>query len=467
MITLGKEIVSNILHTQDASPYLKRGMDLKWLVKDNQGAPEVFGTNRDDWHKGYRIILEHQEREGKVPTIGVFLETYAKRYSVKILPDDLSYESNTASELIDLAMERVKLAVADELAGEVYAAQQTGDLASLSRALTDSVAILADGIHDSSVLLSTTVGEDSDLVRLAKVEIPRGIPFGIPVIDREHNGIQPSWLVTFVGRQKATKTWIMLLMAYAAWQAGYDVLFYSVELSADEALQRLASLALHLDPNKWTVPADQRRPGVNWFDEEELDELGKLDQKFRERENKLTVKQLDWGTTTQTITADVVRFGSAVVFFDGIYELSDKEGHSSGTDWHAQDQVARELKQLGLRLNISVVVTTQAQEKQLDKKRVPGIPLFAVQAGSAWNRYSDLLISLDYESPETNHRIYVTNMLHRRQPIPEAVITWDFSRASFRTDEYHRMTDVLTQRFTEQIEEGSPIRTRTVVRNAG
>lgn len=450
-MNLGQAIVSQILHTGEIEPYLERGLDDRWLKDPDQGAEAVLGADTGNWFRAYRHLLEHFDEHGKVPSAQVFLDQFG---DVRLIDQD-----DSTSELLKIAERRISLAVADALFDLVDYAHASGDLTGIEDAMTDGIEILKHGIADNSVVTEMANG-DFDPVANAQRDIAWGIPIGIPEIDAEYHGIQPGWLVTVVGRQKAKKSWLLFNWALAAWRAGRNVRVYSVELTNEEAWQRIYSLALDISPSKWLTPTE-RRSERTWFSRDEFRAMKEFQAELEAAPNTLTVTQVDWGTTTKTVIRDVRRNATDVVFFDGSYELNDGGGKSSGTDWGAQDAVARDLKRLGLRTGVAVVTTTQSQEKQQGAKKKPGIKLGSVQAGSAYNRYSDLMIGLDYEDEGQSDEVYLTSMLARRNRMPEVVLSWSFTdgcRVDARLWEggYDGSTDLVSQ-FMKKLDDDSPL----------
>lgn len=441
---LGKAIVTDVLMNGQIETYINAGMTETWLDNPDQGSETVFGDAAGNYFKAYRHLLRHHDEHGHVPDTDTFAENFGR---VKLSEGDY-----ISSELIELSLRRVSFAVADSVLDMVKEAQNTGDLDGIEKAMIDSVAIVQGGLANST-LVSETTNADFDPVASARRKVDRGIPMGIPLIDSQYYGFQPSWLVTLVGRQKVKKSWTMLLSALAAWKAGFNVRFYSVEMTNEEAWQRVYSLALHLGPSKWLIPEEERN-GDNWFSPDEFDRMREFRAELESSPTKFTITQVDWGTTTMTIQRDVRKSRTDVVYFDGSYELQDSSGQSSGSNWQAQDKVVQELKRLALATNITVVTTTQSQEKQQGSKSKPGIKLASVQAGSAFNRYSDVMIGLDYEDDGANDEVFVTNMLARRTRFPEVVLSWEFGdtcEVSARPTDQAVEAEI-SSRFTEKVE---------------
>jgi hypothetical protein len=439
-VDLGRAIVTDILTTGSIDAYLHAGLDERWLDSAEQGAEAVLGDLGGNYFKAYRFLLKHHETHGHIPDGDVLAEQFGR---IK-----LSESDHISSELIEVAQRRINFAITDNVIEVLKLAQNAGDLDAVEATMIDSVAIFQVGLVNNT-LVSEISNDEFDPVASATRKIERGIPIGIPLIDEEYFGFQPSWLVTLVGRQKAKKSWLMLKSALAAWEAGFNVRFYSVEMTNDEAWQRLYSLALGIGPSKWLIP-EKNRNHDNWFTEDDFAEMQAFRARLGESSNKLTITQVDWGTTTMTIQRDVRKNQTDVVYFDGSYELQDKDGSSSGSNWQAQDKVVQELKRLGLQTSIVVVTTTQSQEKQQGGKSRPGIKLDSVQAGSAFNRYSDVMIGLDYEDDGRTDEVYLTNMLSRRNKVPEAILTWSFNDTCEVTARPYDAPE-LSSKFTEKV----------------
>lgn len=77
----------------------------------------------------------------------------------------------------------------------------------------------------------------------------RGIPTGWPYLDEQTAGWFADDLISVVGRIGHGKTYIMLVMAYTAWRAGYNVLFVTMELGVLQLARRLFGLHTRLNPS--------------------------------------------------------------------------------------------------------------------------------------------------------------------------------------------------------------------------
>lgn len=413
---LGRAVVSQIIASGDIETYINRGFNQRWMEDPDHGSESVFGDSTGTWYKAYLFLLKHYEDHGKAPSAENFLTKFG---DVNLIDQD-----DSPSELIERMQDRVRRTVLSVMLETLQEARDTDNVGKIEAALIECTDIMKNGVTDNALVTEIAVGDWNPLADLDREMIP-GIPFGIPEIDENYFGLQPSWLVTIVGRQKAKKSWLMLLMALAAWRAGRNVLFYSVELSMAEAMRRIYSLAVDMPPGVWSVPTAQRNAS-NSASATHRNDLEKVMREQQEAENKITVKQVSWQVGTAHIIRDVRSNPTDVIFFDGVYELKDNNGRSAGSDWQAQESVAQELKNLALTTGVTVVTTTQSQEKQQSGKKKPGIQSKSTQGGTAFQKYADLMLGLDYEDDGDRDEIYMTNILHRHEAIPEVVLSWEF-----------------------------------------
>jgi hypothetical protein len=117
---------------------------------------------------------------------------------------------------------------------------------------------------------------------------------------------------------------------------------------------------------------------------------------------------------------------------DGFYFMKDRQTRKSVNDWQANENVAAELKALAMDKGLVVVTSTQAQEKQQGKRRMPGIEGRTIQGGTGLLKASDLVLGLDRDDAGS---IVVNEVLNRFAPVPDVRVLWDFDDMSMRVEE--------------------------------
>jgi hypothetical protein len=204
---------------------------------------------------------------------------------------------------------------------------------------------------------------------------------------------------------------------------GYDVLFYSVELERDLLRQRLYSMGAHVSPDRF------RRGQLR---ESEKRKLRDFHNRLTEDGVMLKISQKTSLITLDDIAAEVEQLRPHVVYVDGFYFMKDRQTRKSVNDWQANENVAAELKALAMDKGLAVVTSTQAQEKQQGKRRMPGIEGRTIQGGTGLLKASDLVLGLDRDDAGS---IVVNEVLNRFAPVPDVRVLWDFDDMSMRVEE--------------------------------
>ena len=294
-----------------------------------------------------------------------------------------------------------------------------GDEKSVSEAagvITAAAARLRDGIRPHADVLNLTDPADRDAYFAATLE--RGAPFGVPGVDDDFFGIQPGQLIALIGRQKSTKTFLALNSAVRAWLEGWDILFYTFEMGATEIRDRIYALGAHVNPEnvrRRDFALAQRRKIEDFMDQLESDPGG--GENFR-------VNEGSGSFTTDDLQADIGKFSPHMVYIDGVYFIIDRHTRkAAGSDWVANENVARELKTIARQSRIGLLATTQAQEKQ-HNHRAAGIEGRTMMGGTGLLRTPDLVMGADMDRVT---RVLTLNcVMSRYAHVQTAKYKWDW-----------------------------------------
>lgn len=74
---------------------------------------------------------------------------------------------------------------------------------------------------------------------------------GLPQIDSHMSGIRPGELMILGAGPKTGKTWFIVYAAFSNWVAGKSVVVFTLEISVDMFMDRVACLAAGVDSGKW------------------------------------------------------------------------------------------------------------------------------------------------------------------------------------------------------------------------
>lgn len=405
-MNLGRSIVSTALRTGTVEPYLEVGMDITWLQ-----SPESRSIFGGEDRAAYQSLLRHWAKHTRVNE-EIFRRAHPEYR--------LAAQQFKESELLDMARHEVRRwLLLDILNNVIDMEDEIDDAVQLVQNRADRLkyGILARREGSAEGLSAF------DFEPWVLDHLPLGVPLGIPCIDEAFGGFQRGQLITLVGRQKSTKSTLMAWSAIKAWEAAHPVLFYNVELDKRFMRQKLYSIGAHVNPERL-----RRGPGVvasrAW--EEEIELLREFHDTMQTDAIPFWISQKYAAFTVKDILADVERYQPRVVYIDGFYFMEDKYGDSAATDHKAIEHIAADLAALSMEKDITVMVSTQAQEKQQGKRKAPGIEAKTIQGGTGLLKASSLVLGLDTEPGRPT--VFLNDVRNRFGHLDPVDITWDWDR---------------------------------------
>lgn len=411
-MNIGYEIIRRVLQERDLSPVTTHKLNLQWLNGTGTGSEVIF-SNID--REVYQYINKYYNRHHKVPSLEIFREEYPDS-SYPLTP--LTPLSPSLDEIIDLAQERVNSFLVADLLGRTIDLHDAGRIPqaiALLRSESDRLGIGFEGRKNRSDNLADP---DFDIEELLARQLEMGIPLGIRPIDKEFFGFHPGQLITLLGRQKAGKTLFTLNSAIHAWDKGYRVLFFSVEMDVEQLRERFYALGSEVSLSRL------RRGKLLSEQKERVREFhsrlgGKDDPGFILSKKKALV-------TVEDILDEIKLHDPNIVYIDGFNFLVDRHTKKTTYDWQANENVANELKSIALEQNIVVFVNTQVQEKQHHRKH--GIEAASIAGGTGLLKASDLVIGADKEGDEHT----ISCVLSRYEYFEPVVVEIDWEKMKFR-----------------------------------
>ena len=411
VMNLGNDIVSNALATGNLRNYIEAGFDERWL-QDRLGGSWVLFTDTD--RIVYRFLLEHYRKYKKIPDQELFSRNFPA----------YQFNSNNSSteEIIDTAAKEVRAQLLGDMCKELseYDAENDIDTAT-NFAVMESKRIsqlFTDSADPGPVLINDP---EFDVPGFLTRDKSRGAPMGIPQIDDVFWGWRPGQLITLQGRQKAKKTWLMVTSALEAWQAGYSILFYTVEMGVAELRERIYA----------------RGAGVSYTNlqrgmmtKAEIDRVAEFTETFSKvGDVTFSMSQKSGLMSLNDIEREAAQCMPHVVYIDGVYFMKDRMTGETGSQWRANENISAELKSFALSQQLAVVVSTQAQEKQLGHKD-GDIEGKSIMGGTGLLKASDLVLGLNRN--EVNHDIsYINTVNSRFEWPPNITLKWDWLDTSF------------------------------------
>lgn len=403
-MNVGYEIVNTILQEGGLTTVLEAGFNQQWLTGVGTGSNVIFAGEDQ---QVYQWILKHYRRHHKVPAIEIFRENYPE----EVYP--LKESKITIEELVELAAEKVNSYLVADLVSKVidfHDEKQIGKAISLLKSESDRI---GTNIRYRPARADDLSDPEFDIDDFLEKTIDMGIPFGVQSVDEEFYGFQPGQLITLMGRQKSGKTTFTLNSALSAWEAGYDVLFFSVEMDLDLLRQRLLCLGAHVSTSR------MRRGHLTDTEKGKIRDFHS--RLTSDRDVKFLLSKKKSLITLDDIYSEAAQYEPHIIYIDGFNFMLDRRTNKTADDWQANESLAAELKTFALEEGRVVFVNTQVQEKQYHQKF--GIEAKTISSGTGLLKASDLVMGLD----KTDGTHTINCVMSRHEYFTDTVvdIDWD------------------------------------------
>lgn len=252
-----------------------------------------------------------------------------------------------------------------------------------------------------------------------------GIPTGFTTMNNVTLGFQASQLVTVAGLAGAGKSTLLMLMAQHIQAAGKIPFFMSFEMSEEEQVARYLAMGAGLSYNALVSGkvSDDQEAAVRAFSEE-------------------VKKQCVFSLCTDIARSSTVSgleksLGDRlpdIALVDGVYLMRDDETKMRGSDSKAMTNITRDLKQMAQRLEIPVVISTQALPSKTTKvsrnSEHRRLDMYSPGYTSSFAQDSDVLFGL--EKDERNQTERLLRILKARHSSNSSIwIQWDWRRGRF------------------------------------
>lgn len=413
-MNLGLELVACALREQTLRPFIEAGLTWDYLLDElDKSSKAVFGA--EDYH-AWTTLLDHWEKHSKVPSPDLFRRSFPE----EAYP--LPKTSYTPAELLDIWRGDRQSYLIQLAATDVATLVQQGD----HQGATDLLALfhrLITRVHENPSIIVDWDGKDYDVEARIHREITQGVLTGLPGMDCQFYGFQPGNLICYLGRAKAGKTSFALLSAMRAWEDGKRVLFLSFEIAAGK-LPSEPGIADRLDC--FGAGIDLGHYMMGQLTRQEQDQL--RDFRTTCTDSAFRIIQPTSRYTVTELEADIDDFSPDVVYVDGFYFMHDRVTGKPGSNWEAHDNLANELKRIGMVRMVPVIITHQVREKQLHGKKGAGIDDSAMMGGTAIIMYADMVLGVDVDDEHvrtiscTRSRLKYLDTIHG---------TWDWSDCTF------------------------------------
>jgi replicative DNA helicase len=339
---------------------------------------------------------------------------------------DLSNSANAAGENIEecagivirkATMRRLAMASA-EIAASAYAEDE--DAVEKAEKLIYEIAVGAnsDSIPTFAEALDNYMINLEQRIEDRKNGIARGLPTGFTEVDKVIGGLQPGTLSTLAALTGFGKSSWALSVAVNVIQYAKRVLFFSLEMSRDELIQRVLAME---------VPTDQ-----TFLRDGEIDR----DMLQRVKARVQSLRQCDFNIDDQTFLLAGIKSKARqmharkpldLLVIDYLQMVQANPDGRSRHETRAEEiaKLSREMKRLARELNIPVLVLAQLN-RDVDKRQTKEPQLSDINESGGIARDSDTVMFI-YATEE--------EMEKRKQCVPHEVTLKIAKSRNSRTDD--------------------------------
>ena len=246
----------------------------------------------------------------------------------------------------------------------------------------------------------------------------KGIPTPWAKMDEQTMGWWPEDLIVLAGRLGSGKTWLLLLIAHAAWQSGAKVLIVGTEMNKVKLAMRFFSL-------HFKMPYDHIRKGrLSEFTEGTFRE-GVL--AMLKDQGIYLVGGGKFDFSMDAVEAAVEEAQPDIVLVDGAYLIKNR-----GKDRHERvSNTFDDLKRMGASKKISIVANTQMnRDAKAGQKKTMSAENVGITDVAGWN--ADVMYGLnqDDEMRDNNEQEIVAMKIREGKP-STINIRWDLEKMEF------------------------------------
>jgi replicative DNA helicase len=390
--------LNSILSAGKLEPFIEAGL----TVEDFEGpAKEIAAFVYDYW--------KNPRYKGQLPTAAIL-----KRHFVSFTP---AKPEEQPEWVIDELRKRTKYNTIVRSMSRIGAAMKKNDLTSAAQCFHQGGSEIARLDARTKVVdLTRNMAERKARYQSRRDKINLyGISSGFPWIDKWTLGWQPGDLVFILGKRGTGKTWLTMLMAYAAQMEGYPVMVISREMD-------ILALERRYDAIHAKLPYQAFRRG----------ELGhQLEQQYYQSLDAMKelapfyLPKFEGPCTPSTIQAMARELKVKLVAIDGVYLVDDDEGQSR---WEKHFNVGRGLK-LGL-CNTDRMVCIINNQLNRDED-----PKFATLDNSAYSdaygQFADVAMKLNLDRENREMLMQLLKVREDDMPLDPTRVQWDLENMAF------------------------------------
>jgi len=250
----------------------------------------------------------------------------------------------------------------------------------------------------------------------------QGLGFGEAMIDLYTGGIHPGELAVLAAGPKVGKSWMLAHVAYNHWKAGNPTTIYSLEISVEQMMERIAVLATKVDARSWQQGASEPddiakvQAWVDWMQNDNDVPLWVI-QPSMER------------STVEGLVRDAVVRDSTAIIIDQLSHITMDEGDARRSLHEQVGNTTKKLRDMISegRTQIPCLLAHQISREGLRSADKNGYLDMTSLAGSAVvERTADFVFGLYQAESQRPAKLATLQVLAARREAPKAwEMTWN------------------------------------------
>lgn len=333
------------------------GLEFLYVVCDQQLPAELRRFDQDfyvgdDEQACYEYCVAHLRRHGRLPTVETLQDE--TRVELPAAEDAVSYyvdavmDRRLYNEIRD-PYQQLRQALSEQnMSG---ARNAIGALVTATRRQQDAIDVFS--ASDAFDLVTDRYNANHRIDGLV------GVPSGWAGIDDESFGWQAGDLIAWVARMGMGKTWTLLYQLGSGIRAGAVSLFATMEMPVAAVASRFYAMESGVDPRQL------RRGRLTTYDERRF-----LAQRERWRnDDRLHWFNANMGQGIPGLEALISEIRPDIVYIDGVYLMRSFRTRRGAQRNEIVTDVLDDLKEIALRRNIPIVLTSQFNRESRGRGR--------------------------------------------------------------------------------------------------
>jgi replicative DNA helicase len=310
--------------------------------------------------------------------------------------NEMGYVGDYAAIVIRDATHRRLAQAAAEIAASAYA--RDDDAVERAEKLIYEIAVGAnsDRIPTFAEALDNYMADLDKRIEERKQGIANGLPTGFTELDKVIGGLQPGTLNTLAALTGFGKTAFALNVAVNIMQRAKRVLFFSLEMSRNELIQRVLAME---------VPLDQTSLRDAELDRESLYKLKERARALRECDLNIDDQTFLLSSIKSKARQMHARKGLDLIVIDYLQMVQTTADGRAKHETRAEEiaKLSREMKRMARELNIPILILAQLN-REVDKRQVKEPQLSDINESGGIARDSDTVMFIYANEEEMEKR---------------------------------------------------------------